>query len=111
MNEIDGNSALSREDKQHRRGEVPADALAEFERSKTAEGHQSGGDWRFERFAGDRCRVQVQVQCASERSYCPSSVDRSASRTVSRPLRVFVPSNAAAAGIDSTRAGAFRFHI
>jgi hypothetical protein len=60
------------------------------------QGHQSGGYWRFERFAGDRCRVQVQVHCANERIYCPSSVDRSASRTVCRPLRVFVPSNALA---------------
>jgi len=71
---------------------------------------QSGGYWRFG-FAGDRCRVQVQAQCASERIYCSSSVDRSASRTVCRPLRVFVPSNAADDCIDSTRAGAFRFQV
>jgi len=70
----------------------------------------SGGNWRFG-FAGDRCRVQVQTNCASERSYCSGSVDRSASRTVSRPLRVFVPSNAADDCIDSTRAGAFRLQV
>jgi hypothetical protein len=73
--------------------------------------YQSGSYWRFGRFAGDRCRVQVQTQCASERFYCPSSVDRSASRTVSRPLRVFVPSNAADDCIDSTWAAAFRSQV
>jgi hypothetical protein len=71
----------------------------------------SGSYWRFERFAGDRCRVQVQAQCASDRIYGPSSVDRSASHTVSRPLRVFVSSKAADDCIDSTRAGAFRFQV
>ena len=71
---------------------------------------QSGGYWRFG-FAGDRCRVQVQAQFASERIYCPSSVDRSASRTVCRPLRVFVPTNAADDCIDSTWAGAFWFQV
>jgi hypothetical protein len=73
--------------------------------------NESGSYWRFERFAGNRYRVQVQVHCASERSYCPSSVDRSASPTVCRPLRVFVPSNAAYDCIDSTRAGASRFQV
>jgi hypothetical protein len=35
MDEIDGNADLSREDKQHRRSEVMAQTLAEFEASKT----------------------------------------------------------------------------
>ena len=35
MDEIDGNAALSREDKHHRRSEVMAQTLAEFEASKT----------------------------------------------------------------------------
>jgi len=35
MDEIDGNAALSREDKHHRRSEVMDQALAEFEASKT----------------------------------------------------------------------------
>jgi hypothetical protein len=35
MDEIDGNADLSREDKQHQRCEVAAQALAEFEASKT----------------------------------------------------------------------------
>jgi hypothetical protein len=35
MDEIDGNADLSREDKHHRRSEVMAQALAEFEASKT----------------------------------------------------------------------------
>jgi hypothetical protein len=71
---------------------------------------QSGSYWRFG-FAGDRCRVQVQAQRASERSHRPSSVDCSASRTACRPLRVFVPSNATHDCIDSTRMRAFRFQV
>src|SRR4029453_7749865 len=35
MDEIDGNADLSREDKQHKRSEVMAQTLAEFEASKT----------------------------------------------------------------------------
>jgi hypothetical protein len=35
MDEIDGNADLSREDKHHRRSEVMAQTLAEFEASKT----------------------------------------------------------------------------
>ena len=69
------------------------------------------GGYRRLGFAGDRCRVQVQAQRASERIYCPSSVDCSASRTACRPLRVFVPSNATHDCIDSTRMRAFRFQV
>ena len=69
------------------------------------------GGYRRLGFAGDRCRAQVQAQRASERIYCPSSVDCSASRTACRPLRVFGPSNATHDCIDSTRMRAFRFQV